>query len=144
MPDLSCLGYSDFRDVYEPNEDTYLLIDALSLEIKEFGQNKMSVLEVGVGSGAVITSVALLMQKNGNKDSMFIGTDINPLAIACAQRVAEINKVDIKFVETKFADRLDEQFDVLIFNPPYVVTSEEELADAQDKKGIAAAWAGGL
>jgi len=34
-------------------------------------------------------------------------------------------------------------FDIIIFNPPYVVTSEEELKDAQDKKGIEASWAGG-
>ena len=31
----------------------------------------------------------------------------------------------------------------MIFNPPYVVTSNEELAEAQEKKGIEASWAGG-
>ena len=30
--DLSCIKQSEYRDVYEPNEDTYLLIDALNVE----------------------------------------------------------------------------------------------------------------
>ena len=105
----------------------------------------MTVMEVGVGSGAVITTAALLMARQGNNSSRFLGTDINPKAIACASRVAEANKVEIEFIETEFADSIiDLQVDVLIFNPPYVVTSEEELDDAQAKKGIEAAWAGGI
>lgn len=32
---------------------------------------------------------------------------------------------------------------MIIFNPPYVVTSGEELDQAQDNKGIEASWAGG-
>ena len=45
------------------------------------------------------------------------------------------------------------KIDIMIFNPvsalifnlcqPYVVTPQEELDDAQQKKGIEASWAGG-
>lgn len=33
--------------------------------------------------------------------------------------------------------------DILVFNPPYVPTDEEEGADAQSSANISAAWAGG-
>ena len=42
-----------------------------------------------------------------------------------------------------FADDLTSSVDYLIFNPPYVVTSKEELQEAQLSAGISAAWAGG-
>jgi hypothetical protein len=56
--DLSCLKSADYRDVYEPNEDTYLLIDALNLESRHHvcKINPKIILEVGIGSGAVINS----------------------------------------------------------------------------------------
>lgn len=38
---------------------------------------------------------------------------------------------------------LEQKFDIIIFNPPYVATSKDELLKAQDTKGIEASWAGG-
>ncbi|KDN50301.1 hypothetical protein RSAG8_01637, partial [Rhizoctonia solani AG-8 WAC10335] len=40
--------------------------------------------------------------------------------------------------------RLRGQIDVLIFNPPYVPTEEEEATIAQSQGEIAGAWAGGF
>jgi release factor glutamine methyltransferase len=40
--------------------------------------------------------------------------------------------------------RLFRSIDVLIFNPPYVPTEEEEALDAQAEGDIAGAWAGGF
>lgn len=42
-----------------------------------------------------------------------------------------------------FKTRLKHAVDVLIFNPPYVPTDEEEALHAQDIPDIAGAWAGG-
>ena len=57
--------------MYEPNEDTYLLIDALNLESRQF-LKQMSpkiIVEIGIGSGAVINSLYLLLQKQIAIDS---------------------------------------------------------------------------
>lgn len=39
--------------------------------------------------------------------------------------------------------RIEHQVDLLVFNPPYVPTFEDEATMAQDGRDIAGAWAGG-
>lgn len=39
--------------------------------------------------------------------------------------------------------RLRRQVDIILFNPPYVPTVNEEAQIAQQEKGISGAWAGG-
>lgn len=43
-----------------------------------------------------------------------------------------------------FYQRLFNKVDVILFNPPYVPTSEEEALQAQDLRNIQGSWAGGL
>ncbi|XP_027622046.1 methyltransferase N6AMT1 isoform X3 [Tupaia chinensis] len=70
-------------------------------------------------------------------------TDINPKAAACTLETARCNKVYIQPVVTDLVKgllpRLKEKVDLLVFNPPYVVTPSEEVGS----RGIEAAWAGG-
>ena len=110
--DLSCIKSIEYRNIYEPNEDTYLLIDALNLESKNSMvlQKPESVLEIGVGSGAVINSLQMMMRRDGIETDKigFIGTDINKDALISAQKVAELNKNTIQFKEDVFADSLTE------------------------------------
>ena len=35
------------------------------------------------------------------------------------------------------------KFDTVLINPPYVVTTTQELTDSQKEAGIEASWAGG-
>jgi len=39
--------------------------------------------------------------------------------------------------------RLKHRVDILLFNPPYVPTSQDEATYAQDSKGLVGSWAGG-
>jgi release factor glutamine methyltransferase len=100
---------------------------------------------VGIGSGLVICSLAKILSTAGYEGAEYTGLDINKDALSVAQRIATQNNIqNITFKESNlFADCADQKFDIVIFNPPYVVTSADELAVAQDQKGIEASWAGG-
>ncbi|ABR54969.1 putative methylase [Methanococcus vannielii SB] len=103
--------------VYVPAEDSELLIENL-VDVK----NK-TVLDVGTGSG--IQAINAL--KNGAL--MVYGIDINPYAIECAKNNAEINKCDLKKISFKTSDlfkNISGKFDVILFNAPYLPTSNDE------------------
>ncbi|XP_007901739.1 methyltransferase N6AMT1 [Callorhinchus milii] len=139
-PYSSHVGCGDYADVYDPAEDSFLLMDALEKDVKEITRHCPRIcLEVGAGSGVVSVFLASIV---GSK-SLYLCTDINPLAAACTVETAKRNGVNIQPIITDLITgllpRLQNQVDVLIFNPPYVVTPLEEVGS----NGIEASWAGG-
>jgi release factor glutamine methyltransferase len=108
------LGASDL--VYEPAEDSFLLADA-ALEEAEPG---MLILEVGAGSGFV----SAVLKANINGIRVF-ATEINPHAARCAKANGiEVILTDL-FNGLKSGSR-GASFDLVLFNPPYLPTSEDE------------------
>ncbi|EOD31813.1 hypothetical protein EMIHUDRAFT_231461 [Emiliania huxleyi CCMP1516] len=100
--------------VYEPSDDTYLLLDALAADLAVLRAALPGVvLELGSGSGCVITGLAQILARGGVVRADLLGA-VRPGTV-----------------------------DVLLFNPPYVPTSEEEAASGQAERDISAAWAGG-
>ena len=48
LPDLDHLTVHDFRDIYEPSDDTFLLIDAIAADVEEIrAQRPRIVVEIG-------------------------------------------------------------------------------------------------
>ncbi|XP_074839556.1 methyltransferase HEMK2 isoform X1 [Carettochelys insculpta] len=96
-------------------------------------------LEVGSGSGVVSTFLASIV----GPSALYICTDINPMAAFCTLETAVLNNVHLHPVITDLVTgllpRLNGKVDLLLFNPPYVVTPSEEV----ESHGIEAAWAGG-
>lgn len=96
--------------VYEPSEDSFLLADAALSEIKDSER----LLEVGCGSGIVS---AVIKANTGAKTA---GIDINPDAAKCTKE----NGIDA--IRGDLLSCIKGKFDMIIFNPPYLPTSEEE------------------
>ncbi|XP_064435873.1 methyltransferase N6AMT1 isoform X4 [Mirounga angustirostris] len=96
-------------------------------------------LEVGSGSGVVSAFLASMI----GPQALYMCTDIHPEAAACTLETAHCNKVHIQPVITDLVKgllpRLKEKVDLLVFNPPYVVTPPEEVGS----HGVEAIWAGG-
>ncbi|ESO05908.1 hypothetical protein HELRODRAFT_64578 [Helobdella robusta] len=137
------LGGEEFKDVYEPAEDTFLLLDALEkdeLQIKSI--QPLICLEVGSGSGCVSSFVAAML----GSATFYICTDINKKATLMTKTTGIINgNQQLNPVLTNFADALDKRLsrsvDLLIFNPPYVVTDSLEVKYPDI---ISKSWAGGI
>ncbi|XP_019116070.1 methyltransferase N6AMT1 [Larimichthys crocea] len=133
-------GRGAFRDVYEPAEDSFLLIDALEKDAERLQLMRPCVcLEVGSGSGVVSAFLATVV----GPSALYLCTDVNPAAAQCTAQTSSCNNVSLQPVITSLAEglqpRLSGKVDVLLFNPPYVVTPSEEVGST----GIEAAWAGG-
>ncbi|NXJ84308.1 HEMK2 methyltransferase, partial [Trogon melanurus] len=130
-----------FRDVYEPAEDTFLLLDALEQDAALLREARIEIcLEIGSGSGVVS---AFLAASVIGSSALYICTDINPMAAYCTLETAVLNNVHLQPVITDLvkglSPRLNGKVDLLLFNPPYVVTPSEEV----ESHGIEASWAGG-
>ncbi|ETA67058.1 HemK-related putative methylase [Methanolobus tindarius DSM 2278] len=100
------------EQVYEPAEDSYLLADT-ALDLVKDGMN---VLEIGTGTGFV--SAVL----KANRTISLIATEISPIAAKCAKS----NGIEVIRTDMFCGLKGKKQFDIVIFNPPYLPTSNEE------------------
>lgn len=96
--------------VYEPSEDSFLLADAALAEIK--GNEK--VIEVGCGSGLISAVI------NANTEAVSIGIDINPHASRCSKENG------VEAITGDLLSSIKGRFDMIIFNPPYLPTGDDE------------------
>ena len=137
LPDLAHLTADDYARVYEPSDDTYLLVDALAGEFGGDCCRPTLCLEVGSGSGCVITSLARTLSgaasvgveatQSSVASAGFLASDINPAATGATLATARANRVPVEVIQMDLLDALRPGLvDVIIFNPPYVPTSAEE------------------
>lgn len=141
-PDYSHFKTEDYEKFYEPGEDTFLFLDALEAEMKFLNSiDPLVVIEIGCGAGLV--SNFLANHLNNSKRTLFFGTDLNNNACLATEKTARKNENFLNLVNcdliSPMMDRLHKSVDILLFNPPYVVTEANELGST----GIEAAWAGG-
>ena len=139
-------------DVYPPAEDSFLLVDALADVWRSTleAARPALVVELGTGSGYIACSNALLARAYGCAGRTFTrASDVNPNAVATARATFEAHDVPTEAYDVSRGDLLDPHadaiaanggIDVLLFNPPYVVTPSEEVGVG----GITASWAGGV
>ncbi|PWN32864.1 S-adenosyl-L-methionine-dependent methyltransferase [Meira miltonrushii] len=153
-PDVSHLTSLPYLNhVYEPAEDTFALLDALEQDADKLqNQNPRLVVEIGCGSGCVSAFMANILKSQTTEkgtSAAFLCTDINPIALDATSETAKRNDLghSLSVIRMNALDGLMQRckgkIDVLLFNPPYVPTFEEEEQMAQMKASIEGSWAGG-
>ena len=123
----SGIEYVECDEVYQPAEDTFLLMDNLEVE------HGSKVLEIGCGSG--IVSI-----KASKKAESVTAVDINPHAIRCTRKNMKLNNAEnITLVESNLFDDITDTYDLILFNTPYLPVDEDE----HDESIYTRAWDGG-
>ncbi len=109
--------------VYSPAEDSYLLLRSM-----ECGRK---VLEIGCGTGILSISCAI-------RGSDVHSADISESALECTLRNAENNDVTIRAFHSDIFSGIPsgEMYDTIVFNPPYLPSSDN-LPEAEQ-------WNGGI
>lgn len=111
--------------VYAPAEDTFLMLSALEV------QPGQKVLEMGCGSGYL----SLHLAKAG---ALVTAVDIDPYALRNTEENAERNGLSLKVLQSDLFLKVSGDFDLVVFNPPYLrgmVQEQEDLCWAGGEKG---------
>ncbi|HEY0433249.1 MAG TPA: methyltransferase, partial [Chitinophagaceae bacterium] len=92
-------------------------------QLKEYPLAHQKVLEPGAGSGLL----SIYAAKQG---AIVTATDINPASIECLTVNARENDVELNVITSDLFDRIPEQqFDVIVVNPPYYRKKAVSYAD---------------
>lgn len=116
------------KNVLIPRPETELLVEKILADIKDSGQNKVSIFEIGSGTGCISIALAKdLEKKNINYEIFSIDTSKN--AIEVAEQNRKLNNIDHKFLRFYYKDvfeigKLNKQFDYIVSNPPYISFDE--------------------
>ncbi len=128
------IGYVNFygykinvnESVLIPRYETELLVEKTIKYINKIFNKKVSILDIGTGSGCI--SIVLNKEINAN----LTASDISDKALEIAKYNAKENKANIKFIKSDILNDIKEKFDVIISNPPYI-DPNEKIMDMVDK-----------
>lgn len=98
-----------------PRQDTETLVEEALKAVRP----GMKVLDLCTGSGCVIVSI--LHNASGVKG---YATDISKLALNVARENARLNGVQVFFERSDLFDNVQETFDMIVSNPPYIASGE--------------------
>lgn len=152
------VGYKEFYsatfevnpDVLIPRPETeHLVVDALDrAKALAAGGKQLQIVDVGTGSGAIAVSVAKHFAK-----CQVTAVDISPAALDVARRNAQRHALADDRIQIVQGDLLawckpDQQFDLILSNPPYVSPEEfqnltKSVRDFEPKLALVAEPDGG-
>lgn len=122
------LGREDFygrtftvlEGVLIPRQDTEISVEVILKILKN--NNIKNLLEIGCGSG--IVSITLDLETRGQVD--ITAVDISPQAIKNTNVNKNNLKSNIKILESNLFEEINEKFDLIYSNPPYIKSNEIE------------------
>ena len=110
------------KDVLSPRMETEELIYRVIEYVKTTKKDSIKILDLCTGSGII----AITLKKELELKSVrLIASDISEEALVVAKENAELNNADIKFIQSDIFNNIDEKFDIIVSNPPYIDRKDE-------------------
>ena len=110
------------ENVLIPRPETEELIELIESRLSHLKKEKLKILDVGTGSGCISISLAKIFP-NAEVSSI----DISEKALNVAQKNADFHKVKVNFIQKDYlTGKLDEIYDIIVSNPPYIDVFERE------------------
>ena len=116
-----------------PRPDTEILVEkALQIALEKLEENPphFRILDLGTGTGAIALALAselspICQKKHFQLD--VIGVDLMPEVVKLAQSNAEKNQLNVQFLQSRWFENVEGQFDIIVSNPPYIDETDEHL-----------------
>ena len=117
------IGYRNFwktrfhvnQDVLDPRPETELVVE----KVLGLPSSKLSVLDLGTGTGCIAISIAL-----EKIDFEVFASDISLDALRVAKSNAKELGAKVNFIHSDWFANIRNTFDVIVSNPPYICTND--------------------
>jgi len=101
------------ENVLIPQPDTEVLVEEVIEKVKQ--NVSKNILDLCTGSGAIAVSIAKNMP-----NVKVVASDISEKALEIAKKNAKRNNVNVKFILSDMFENINEKFDFIVSNPPYI------------------------
>ncbi|MCI9050974.1 MAG: peptide chain release factor N(5)-glutamine methyltransferase [Lachnospiraceae bacterium] len=113
------------QHVLIPRQDTEILVEEALSRL----ENGMEVLDMCTGSGCILVSLAHFRDLK-----KAVGVDISKEALVVAEENVRRNRVEAVLLESDLFEKVEEKFDMIVSNPPYIERKEIERLKPEVKE----------
>lgn len=134
------MGYDFFvnESVLIPQPDTEIVVQkCIEIYNNLASNNKVKILDLCTGSGAIAISVDKILNKEDNIE--VYASDISMEALKVANKNQKILNSKVNFIQSNMFENIEGKFDIIVSNPPYIKTSviEHLPKDVQEEPHLA-------
>ena len=101
--------------VLDPRPESELIVE----KVLELTDTNLSLIDLGTGSGCLAISIAL-----ERPNFKIFASDISPDALKIAEINSRYHKTPITFIKSDWFSEINNTFDIIIANPPYISENE--------------------